>query len=363
MFGALTGASDLVGRHAYTAQAMGTSNGEQYSAELYWRYAGLGLPVIDFGVVHRLNGSDSIDVVIDGERFAGRLRETESRALATLGLTRLRYRSFAFLEVGGELERFGYLTDPAPVREQLGIPATYDRRAVFVAAGWSNTTRPSLAISPENGIAVSGYAERRWAVGELARSATRLIATANAYKALNLPGFAHHVLALRGAAAWTEQETFNRITIGGTSGSSIALAPGVVIGDSRRSFGVRGFPVQDDRRGIRALAAAAEYRAPLWMPARGYRLLPLFFDRSALTVFTEAATTWCPPAPRAGLACPTAGFEREWLASAGAEVILDAAVLSYDFPYRFRLGVAVPYLGTEWAEAEASVYLTMGASF
>ncbi len=355
LFGGLTSASDLVQRHSYFLQASGSSDGEVYGAEMYWRYAGLGQPVIDLGVERRRNAP----FVLEG---GGELSETESRVVASLGLSRPRYRTFAYAQLGAELERFEYRTDPEPLRDELGIVPASNQRAVHLSAGWSNATSPALAISPENGISLSGFAEQRWSTGPLARAATRLIATANAFAALDLPGFSHHVLALRGAAGWTEHETFERFRIGGTSGSSVTLAPGIQLGDSRRTFGVRGFPVQSVR-GIRALGAAAEYRAPLWMPARGYRLLPLFFDRSSLTVFTEGATTWCPAAPRTGLACPTSGFAGEWIASAGAELILDAAVLSYDFPYRFRVGVAAPYLGRERAESSVSVYLTMGTGF
>ena len=53
------------------------------------------------------------------------------------------------------------------------------------------------------------------------------------------------------------------------------------------------------------------------------------------------ATAWCPTGLTASAICPPAGTPRRWLGSAGAELQLDAAV-QYDFPFRFRVGVAAP---------------------
>lgn len=356
LIGAMTGAGDLVNRHAYAIHGMGATNGEQYAAEGYWRYSGLGQPVLDVGVVRR---SDPPFLVRVGT-VVGAVRETENRLTFGVGVSRPRYRTFAFAQAGVDVERFEYASDTAPVRDAL--PKYVDRRGLFVASGWSNARRPALSISPEDGVSISTYALRRWSTGANGRWSTTLVAAAKAYKSLDLPGFAHHVIALRGAAGYTDQETFSRFTVGGVSGSSVSLVPGVSLGDSRRTFGVRGFPVQEVR-GIRAAGGTAEYRVPFLLPARGYRLLPLFFDRTSIVVFTEAAATWCPAAPRTGLACPVDGLPRRWLASAGAELNLDAAVLSYDFPYRFRFGVAAPYYGRELAESAATAYFTVGLAF
>ena len=365
VLGIMTSGSDVVDRHSYTAHAAGSTDMEEYSAELYWRWAGLGRPVVDVGLARWQNPPFRVQ--------GGTYAEAEDRATLTLGAVRPRYRSSAAASIGVEVQRYSSRTDPEPLLDEFGIPATSYRNGVFATVGWTNVRRPSLAISPEDGISLSISGLRRWSPNGRVGSSSTVVTSASAYKSLDLPGFAHHVIALRGAAAWTDQNTSSRYSIGGTSGSSAVLVPGVSLGDPRRRFGVRGFPVLDsidvdDRsvawRGIRGVGWTAEYRAPLWLPARGYRLLPLFFDRTSLTVFTEGAAVWC-PAPPSGVraACPEGGIPREWLASAGAEVSLDAALLTYDFPYRFRLGLAWPYQGREHATSPVSAYITLGLGF
>lgn len=364
-FGAMTSASDLVNRHSYTASAAVSTDMREYSAELYWRYAGLGQPVVDIGLAR---WQDPPLLFEEGE-----FSEAEDRATISLGISRPRYRTFSYASIGVEVQRFTARTEPEALLAEFEIPATLYRNGVRAGAGWSNTRRPTLAISPEDGVSVGISGVRRWSPSGLEGPTTMVTVSGSAYKSLDLPGFAHHVIALRGAAAYTDQNTRNRFAVGGTSGSSALLVPGVALGDPRRNFGVRGFPVLDSIvvdgravawRGIRAAGWTAEYRAPLWMPARGYRLLPLFFDRTSLAVFTEGAAVWC-PAPVEGerAACPEGGIPREWLASAGAEVSLDAALLTYDFPYRFRLGVAWPYQGRRHAESPVTAYVTLGLGF
>ena len=129
--------------------------------------------------------------------------------------------------------------------------------------------------------------------------------------------------------------------------------------------------------GIYALKASAEYRAPLVMPARGLGTLPLFFDRTSVTVFGDAGSAWC---PATFTARPAPAFSRctalesdlgiisttpELLASAGAELAVSAAILSWDVPYRFRGGFAIPVAGRESAfgGTRPRMYFAIGASF
>ena len=50
--------------------------------------------------------------------------------------------------------------------------------------------------------------------------------------------------------------------VGGVSGGTFQILPGYTVGEGRRSFPVRGFPA-GALSGVRAVAASAEYRAPL----------------------------------------------------------------------------------------------------
>ena len=146
------------------------------------------------------------------------------------------------------------------------------------------------------------------------------------------------------------------------SGSILSVAPGVTIGDGRRTFPVRGFPPLA-QVGTRALGGTLEYRAPISLPASGYKMLPLFFQRVSATVFGDAATAWCPNRPTATQLCPAKGTAQDWMASAGAELHLDAAY-QYDVPYRFRLGAAAPVMGRKYfGTSNLAVYFAVGLAF
>ena len=166
----------------------------------------------------------------------------------------------------------------------------------------------------------------------------------------------------RVAGAWASENSTTDFGVGGTSGTSFEIVPGYSVGDFPRTFGVRGFPA-DSRDGIRAIGTTAEYRAPLLIPSRGWRLLPLFFDKLSLSVFGDAATAWCPPSDVPLPACFGSITKPDWIASAGAELNLDAA-LPYDVPYRFRLGVAAPVRKAGVSGVDpVTVYFTLGYSF
>ena len=75
------------------------------------------------------------------------------------------------------------------------------------------------------------------------------------YKALDLPGFAHHVIAMRGAAGYTDGRAISAFSAGGLSGSSLEVLSGFSVGDGPRRYGVRGFPPSAER-GIRAFAGS-----------------------------------------------------------------------------------------------------------
>ena len=103
------------------------------------------------------------------------------------------------------------------------------------------------------------------------------IATGTVAKSLALPGFARHVIAARAAYGVSAAAATSGFSAGGVNGSSLSLAPGVVVGGSARTFGVRGFD-GGTQLGVRAAAGSVEYRAPLSLIGRGVKLLPIFFQ-------------------------------------------------------------------------------------
>jgi hypothetical protein len=369
--GAATSGNDVLGRHAYYATASVNTKTHDLEGGVSYRYARLVRPFVDVSASQAWQ-YDSIRA-----RFANGTtgRDPHFRrdrvAALTLTVTRPRVRSGATLAVGALAERRSY-TSTFPSLVTYGDTALgRNFPAVFASASWLNTRRPIRSISPEDGVALGGSVQQRWQDGRYGPQSRRAIGVARVYKSLDLPGFAHHVLALRVAGGATDERATTELSVGGVSGSSAEVVPGVRIGDPARTFGVRGF-APDAQQGIRALAGSLEYRAPLALPARGLRLLPVFADRLSIGAFADAGTAWCPGETRAaspvcvttdsGAPTPRSPLRADWLASVGAELGLDAA-LAYDAPYRFRLGTAVPVRRRDLAARSASVYLSLGLAF
>jgi hypothetical protein len=336
--GAATSARDVVGRHAYSADVyVGTATGlREYDAA--YAYAGLGNPVLNLSYTQ-----DWTRRALPSQLGPGELRQRERTAALSATLSRPRVRTNGWLSLGTEMEWRDYRTDPAPAIDQLNpifrSSATYP--AVQLSAGFGNTQRPVRAISPEDGIMLSTTLRQRWLDGDVKPFTRSAVGIASAYRSLpGLPGFAHHVLAARVAAGWADDAATSQFEVGGVSGGTFEVLPGIVLGEGARTFGVRGMPVAAST-GTRAVAATVEYRAPLLAPSRGIGQLPLFLDRASLVLFGETGAAWCPPAAAERPACFRAGSEAEWLTSFGAEVDADVAV-QYDVVYRFRFGIALP---------------------
>jgi hypothetical protein len=258
--------------------------------------------------------------------------------------------------VGGEIETRDYRAEPAP------LPTTPDPffrsgpvyRSLVASAGWANVQRPPLSISPEDGVVVSTTARWRWLRGEGRAPSRTITGVASAYKSIDAGGYAHNVLAARIAVGDATGAATDEFTVGGTGGNTTTILPGVSLAQLQ-TFGVRAFP-PGARSGRRALATTLEYRAPLVQLLRGLGSLPLFLDRASLAAFTDAGAA--DDRPILGRLGPAA-----WIASAGAEVDLDAA-FQYDLASRIRLGVAFPVVDRALTPTgAASIYVRLGAAF
>jgi hypothetical protein len=230
---------------------------------------------------------------------------------------------------------------------------------LVAAAVFSNMQRPTLSISPEDGVTVTGSVRQRWeeSSGASGRSAVMI---GSAYKSLELPGFAHHVIAMRAAIGAADRRSPSEYEVGGVSGSSIEIVPGITFGSAARTFPVRGFAAGAET-GVNAASASAEYRIPLIAPSRSLGLFPFFLDRASLALFSDAARASCPV--NATPACSALSSDGPTLASIGAELNLDSA-LQFDVPYRFRFGVAHPVHGAGYAGASTvTAYATLGLGF
>ena len=357
--GGITSGVDVIGRHSYSVEGMVTPSTGDIAGGIGYTYAGLGNPVLAASISQI---SDYDPLRPTGSRtVVGYLRERTHIAALSATVRRQRVRNAASVTIGAELERSVFSTNPDDLLSQLaGDFSPREYAAAVVSAGWNNAQRPSLSISPEDGMSLSGSARRRWR-RDGGEGTNTLVGAVRGYKSLNLPGFSHHALAARIAGGYMSENSTSEFGVGGTSGSSVEILPGYSVGDISRTFGVRGYPAST-QEGLRAAAASLEYRAPLLLPSRGLWMLPVFFDKISMTLFADAGAAWCPDLAGVSI-CTNARLKPDWISSVGGELNLDAA-LSYDVPYRFRLGAARAFQRATLDDPRPmSVYFTLGLSF
>jgi hypothetical protein len=369
--GAETGGSDIIGRHAWDLVVQLPTDNSGVTGGLAYSYAGLGLPVLD--VLASRDWSLRGRVVDQTTQAAvGEIRRRIDDAEVDASWIRPRYRSAFSFTAGTGVEQYRYVGVPEGtigLVDTTGIfrPRLYPR--VLVGARYARTQAAPYSISPEDGFTAAATARERWRTDVSGSSTLSLVGAATAYKSLDLPGFAHHVLALRAAGGWRDARATDYLEVGGTSGTPVSIIAGYTVGEGSRDFGVRGFEA-GSLVGTRAFAGSAEYRLPLAMPGRGLGTLPLFVQRSSISFFTDYGAAWCPGGTGA-LVCTvndvaTFGLTtRRWLGSYGAELNVRAAVLSWDAPYLFRFGIAAPYHdeGLLVAAKTVSVYFAGGLAF
>ncbi|MEP6622361.1 MAG: hypothetical protein ABJE47_23765 [bacterium] len=362
--GAKTTGSDVLGRHAYSAYLTVPTTGSFPTAGFAYHYAGFRQPVIDADVFQdytlelTLKNGGTTNVV------GYVLRQVRDASLAAT-FVRPRIRTYSSFSVGIGAEHRAFLADPAEFLKQVdpGYSRTYMFPRAFVSAQWSNTQRPLLSISPEDGISLAVTARERARSDSIAATtSTSVVGTASLFKSLDLPGFAHHVLAVRLAAGAADNHASTSFEVGGISGGNVEIFPGYVVGETRRTFGVRGFPAAAIS-GTRALAAQVEYRLPALLGGRGLGSLPFFFDRSSITAFADAANASCGQSPRFNVCSPVSRIGRT-IASVGSEAVLSGTVISWDVPQTLRFGFAVPVAGRDiGTPSSISGYVGFGLSF
>ncbi|MDB4874581.1 MAG: WD40-like beta Propeller containing protein [Gemmatimonadetes bacterium] len=368
--GGMTSGFDVIGRHSMTASlSIPTNDRGGIVGDVAYSYRGFGLPILQADVSQdwqSLGGAFSRDAKAQliGEVF----RRTRTANLFATWL-RQRVRTAFALTGGVGLEHRTHVTTPSNVLAlidsagALGSP-TYP--TLTGGASFTNTQFPPFAISPEDGIQMSVTVRDRTRSGAAGTGSQSFstVAAASLFKSLDLPGFAHHVLALRGSAGVADDRAAGYYSVGGVNGSSFEVIPGYVIGEGRKTFPVRGFPA-GTLIGTRALTGSAEYRVPLLLTGRSPGALPFFLDRSSLAFFGDFGTAWCPNVVRDREVCNRAGqLARYDIASVGAELNLNLGVLSWDSPYRFRLGVVEPTQnGQFFGQKRVQMYLVAGVSF
>ena len=355
--GVTTSGTDVLQRHDYIAEVSRHIERAEWDWIGAWSWRRLGQPVVDVSMSQLWQ---QVGPVIDRDgNEVGSLRERARFGSVGVRFLRQRVRSAATMGLGVTGDWTVYATDPKPLLARLDPFFSRQQRVfgAFARVTGVYGRSPGLSISLEDGARASLLVRHRrdpdadasWngAVGSLAL-----------YKSLDLPGFAHHVLAARAIAGGYDRNSRSDFSVGGISGDAVELLPGVELGGGSSSFPVRGIP-EGTIGGTRAMSASLEYRAPLFAVSRGLRLLPFFFDRSAAVIFADAGSASCPAGTPA---CGASGRATETIASVGGEILLDAA-LHYDAPYRFRFGVGKPLRVPAGASTKPAGYVTLGMAF
>ncbi|MEX0980436.1 MAG: hypothetical protein WDZ89_05030, partial [Gemmatimonadota bacterium] len=208
-FGAEIEGEDLVGRHAYSAWGAWAPGSGLWEGRTRYAYAGLGHPVLSMGVdqTYRSGGA----MLAPNEQDTLFLRVRERSVSGSASFVRQRARSAAGLSVSARhiWQDIGLLdsgAEPAPYaleRPQRKV----GEGAVTVTFG--NARLRPLSISAEDGVSLSvrGRVQRELGVpAELAgvrggdRSFDEVTGTARLFRSWPGPGFANHVIGVRGSA-------------------------------------------------------------------------------------------------------------------------------------------------------------------
>jgi hypothetical protein len=368
--GAQTSGSDVVGRHAFTASIGIPTNKTGVVGDFSYAFRGLGRPIIQ---VDGAQSWESLAGIFSRQGNLPLIGEVFRRTLSgdLLGTwVRQRVRTSFSLTAGAGVEHRSHVATPSndllAAIDSSGALGSHTFPSLIAAAGFANYQRPSFSISPEDGVQLNVTVRDRLRSGGAASGAQSIstVATVTTYKSLDFPGFAHHVLALRGALGYADERSNGYFFVGGVSGNTFEIVPGYVVGEGRKTFPVRGFQA-GTLAGVRAFTGTAEYRIPLFLIGKSPSILPFFFDRSSITLFGDYGSAWCPSVKAGRDVCNRAGqADRFAIASVGGELNLNLGVLSWDSPYRFRLGAVTPtYDGHLFGRKSFQMYVVAGTSF
>lgn len=361
--GASSSAVDILGRHAWSASMLVQPGYRETDGHIAYRFAGLGVPVFDVTASQEWDGSFRSTTSTGATLGLVARRRRFVTMTSTWSVPRIRWSVSTTLGAQYELRDFTADVDSAlgPANSALRSGTRYP--SLFMNGSFSTARLAMRAVSVEEGITLSHSTGYRWREDDPSTGSWRTIINGRGFVPLPLPGYARHVLALRTTAGIADTKSATEFSVGGVSGVSAELVPGVVIGDPARSFPLRGV-APGVQRGIRALSGSAEYRAPLMMFSRVPSPFTVYADRMSLAVFSDAARAWCPSSLAATVTpvCNRIGERDGWIASAGAELVLDVAV-QYDTPYRVRIGGAAPYVAPVGVKRGGAFYVTLGGYF
>ncbi|MBB4639709.1 PD40 domain-containing protein [Longimicrobium terrae] len=339
--------SDVLERHAYTVNALVYADGGRTSAAAGYLYRGLGVPLLGASAFQEW------DVLSGPVGSTSALLERERSASLVATVPFPRFRSYTWVSAGLNVRdrHFEYHVGDDPLDADRGT----DLGAVLTL-GRSTGRGFAYSVSQEQGwltaATVEGRRYTREGDPDDPMSYVRLAGRTQGYHAFRGTGFARHVIAARLMAAADAGSRGPGFAIGGVESSTVAspLGTGTGIG-GRPEFPLRGYS-DGAQFGDRAVAGSVEYRFPLALVERGYRLIPAYVDRTWGTLFADGGAAWC---VESCLFTNVQRAEAEPLVSVGGEL---GASLRFFFyaPIDLVGGVGVPLRRLESTTLEGDVF-------
>lgn len=361
--GAALRGQDLIGRHAFYATAsIDVSGSGRWEGGLSYTNARLGNPVL---TVQARRYWDDLGRILLPDSTTGQRLESDDAVSAFLTYTFRRWRTNATLSAGVERQWYRQILVDEP-RFHLRDPN--DNQTNLIASfSIANTQLPPYAISREDGFTFAIVAERsledegtafRDTAGVHPEDYTEWRTAGALYKSIDVGGYAHHVLALRGSGFLSTGPGAALQRLGGASGSYADLL-GFSITAGSRLLPLRGFSSRAIA-GTHAWTATAEWRAPIALVGRRPAWSPVFIDRVSANAFLDAGDAWCSAAEREiSHYCRDIELLQKPLLGAGAELALDLGFAGI-FTARVRGGFGVPVRGPE---DQTRFYLLIGSNF
>ena len=260
-FGLTTTGNDVIGRHSMQATLQFPTNNTGHrwrsliSVRGTWSADSVGRRVPGLADARRRLLARTRDARSSAKCSAARVKPTSSRRGSASAFARRSSVSGGF----GVEARSHSTNAPVTLAEldtagEFGSPSF---PTLIAALGFANYQRPPFSISPEDGVQFNATVRDRLRSGPAGQGGGSLstVGILSLYKSLDLPGFSHHVLALRGAAGWADVNATGYYVVGGISGSTSRSFPA-----TRSARVARPFRCADSRR------ARSSARAP--SPAR-----------------------------------------------------------------------------------------------
>jgi hypothetical protein len=371
-FGIAIEGNDVLERHAYAASA--SVRDDQGRAEGFgaYIYRGLGVPVIGASVFQ------DWDVFADAGQLTGpddepvptAFLERERSVSLVATFPRPRFRSYSWLSLGLNLRQRNFAWDDPEAAGGVQVPELAPDLGAVLTVGRSTAQAFDFSVSPEEGwtnsLTVEGRRYTRTLGDQTAPPGyVRVAGRSQRYDTFGRGGlFARPVLAMRVLAAADVGSRSPGFSVGGQYGGGVGLplSTGLGIG-GELDFPVRGYAA-GAQYGDRGISGSVEYRQPIALVERGYKLVPAFLDRLWGAAFVDGGAAWCLDD------CPrflNPSREARPIFSVGAELAADLTIFFYgDFTVVGGFGVPLSEVDTddgERARPKPVGYVRFGRSF